>query len=133
WTGRPRPDSDGKYGRLQAINLQTGELAWAHRQRAPRTSGILTTASNLVFGGDLQRNITAFDGDTGEELWNFRLNDVPVAAPISFSVDGKQYLGVTTGRGVMAGARRSLVPEIRLPMSPSATLWVFELPDQAKK
>jgi alcohol dehydrogenase (cytochrome c) len=127
WTGRPRPDSDGKYGRLQAINLETGELAWAHRQRAPRTSGILTTAGNLVFGGDLQRNITAFDAENGNELWHFRLNDIAVSAPITFLADGKQYLAVTTGRGVIATARRSLVPEIRLPMAPAATLWIFEL------
>ena len=81
-----------------------------------------------MFAGDLQRYITAFDGENGMELWHFRLNDVPVAAPISFLADGKQYLAVTTGRGVMAMARRSLVPEIRLPMAPAATLWVFELP-----
>ena len=67
WTGRPRPDSDGKYGRLQAINLETREPAWAHRQRAPRTSGVLATGGGLVFSGDLDRNMSAYDADTGEE------------------------------------------------------------------
>jgi alcohol dehydrogenase (cytochrome c) len=128
WTGRPRAESDGKYGRLQAINLATGELGWAHRQRAPRTSGILATAGNLVFGADLDRNITAYHGDTGEELWGVRLNDVAVSAPISYMVDGKQYVAVTAGHGILSVARGSLVPEIRMPMTPAATLWVFELP-----
>ncbi|MEJ8568683.1 PQQ-binding-like beta-propeller repeat protein [Elongatibacter sediminis] len=132
WTGRPRPDADGRYGRLQAINLDTGELTWAHRQRAPRTSGILTTAGRLVFGGDLQRYLTAFDADSGEELWRFRLNDVPVAPPVSFEMNGRQYLAVTVGRGVIATARGSLVPEIRLPMAPAATLWIFALPESGE-
>ncbi len=127
WTGRPPPNSDGRYGRLQAIDVRTGEPAWAHRQRAPRTSGTLTTGGKLVFSGDLQRYVTAFDAENGEPLWKFRLNDAPVAAPISFLAGGKQYIGVTSGRGVIAVARGSLVPEIRLPMAPAATLWVFEV------
>ena len=76
----------------------------------------------------MNRNISAYDGDTGEELWSIRLNDAPVAAPISYLVDGKQYLAVTTGRGIIAVVRGSLTPEIRLPMKPAATLWIFELP-----
>jgi len=131
WTARPRPDSDGNYGRLQAINLQTRELVWAQRQRAPFTSGLLATAGGLVFGGDLDRHISAYDGETGEKLWTLRLNDVAVSSPVSFMIENRQYVAVTVGRGILSAARRSLVPEIRLPAKPAATLWVFELPQGA--
>ena len=128
WTGRPRPDSDGKYGRLQAINLETRELAWANRQRAPRTNGLLTTAGGLVFSGDLDRYFSAYDGDTGDELWRVRLNDVSNSASVSYMVDGKQYVAVAVGHNRLSQARRFLVPEIRLPAQPAATVWVFALP-----
>ena len=49
WTVRPRPESDGNYGRLEAVNLETGETVWVERQRAPLTAGTLATAGGLVF------------------------------------------------------------------------------------
>ena len=128
WAGRPRADGDGLYGRLQAVNLETRKLGWAQRQRAPRSSGLLVTAGGLLFGGDLDRYFTAYDQDNGRQLWQARLNDVSNAAPISFSVNGRQYVAVTVGHGVLSMARRALVPEIRFPSSPAATLWVFEVP-----
>ena len=128
WTGKPRPNADGRYGRVQAVDLETRKLSWVHRQRAPRSSGLLATAGGLVFGGDIDRYITAYDQDNGKELWQARLNDVSNTSPISFTVNGKQYIAVTTGHGVLSMARRALVPEIRFPSSPAATLWVFEVP-----
>jgi hypothetical protein len=52
---RPRPDSDGRYGRIQAINLETKKTVWTERQRAPQSSGVLATAGGLVFAGALDR------------------------------------------------------------------------------
>ena len=126
---RPRPGHDGNYGRLQAIDLQTLEVAWTHRQRVPFATGVLATAGGLVFGGDVDRNLFAFDADNGSELWRFRLNDASNAAPITYMVDGKQYLAVTTGKSILVVDRRTVVPEVSLPAEPSPTLWVFELPD----
>jgi alcohol dehydrogenase (cytochrome c) len=84
WTLRPRPDSDGKYGRLQAINLQTRKTAWIQRQRAPQSSGALATAGGVVFAGALDRVFAAYDDASGRELWRARLNEVPSSAPISY-------------------------------------------------
>ena len=126
---RPRPGHDGNYGRLQAIDLQTLEVAWTHRQRVPFATGVLATAGGLVFGGDVDRNLFAFDADNGSELWRFRLNDASNAAPITYMVDGRQYLAVTTGKSILVVDRRTVVPEVSLPAEPSPTLWVFELPD----
>jgi len=128
WTLRPRPDSDGRYGRLQAFNLETRQTAWTVRTRAPRSSGVLATAGNLVFAGALDRMLTAYNATTGAELWSARLNDVPNTAPISFEIDGRQYLAVTVGNGgAQVATFPQLVPEIRLP-APSAAVWVFALP-----
>ena len=128
WTLRPRPDSDGKYGRLQAINLQTRKTAWIQRQRAPQTSGALATAGGVVFAGSLDRVFAAYDDTTGKELWRARLNEVPSSAPISYAVSGKQYVAMVVGNGgAQAGTFPPLVPEIRNPPDRSATVWVFQL------
>ena len=126
-TSRPLPGSDGKYGLLQAVNLENLNIEWTYRQRAPLTSGVLTTAGGLVFAGDVDRYIIAFDQSNGKELWRMRLNDVASSAPITYSANGKQYLAVTVGHGVIAIDRKAVVPEVTLPLTPSPTLWVFEL------
>ena len=129
WTRRPRPDSDGKYGRLQAINLETKRTVWTTRQRAPQSSGVLMTAGGLVFAGALDRVFAAYDDQTGKELWRMRLNDVPNSAPITFMAGGKQYVAVTVGNGgAQAATFPALVPEIRNPPDRNAALWVFEVP-----
>ena len=128
WTIRPPKDHDGLYGRLQAINLETGEDVWIKRQRAPRTSGVLATDGGLVFSGDLDRYFTAYDDRDGKQLWQIRLNDVPNTAPISYMVDGEQYIAITVGHGgPLSLDRTPLVPEIRIASNPGATLWVFKL------
>lgn len=126
---RPRPDSDGKYGRLEAINLETRKVAWVQRQRAPRTTGVLATAGGVVFAGSLDRVFAAYDSTTGAELWRTRLNDVPNTGAISYMVNGRQYVAITVGNGgPQAGTFPHLVPEILNPPEPGAALWVFELP-----
>ena len=129
-SSRPLPSNDGKYGRLQALNLQTMKIRWTHRQRAPLTSGTLATAGGLVFVGDVDRYLQALDEKDGEVLWKIRLNDALSSSPITYELNGKQYLAVNVGHGVVAVDRKSVVPEITLPMKPSPTLWVFELGEQ---
>ncbi len=129
WTLRPRPDSDGKYGRLEALNLETRKVAWIGRQRAPMSTGALATAGGVVFAGSIDRFMRAFDDSTGKVLWEARLNDVPNAPPITFGANGKQYVAVIVGNGgAQAITFPVLVPEIQNPPDRSATLWVFELP-----
>jgi alcohol dehydrogenase (cytochrome c) len=129
WTIRPRLDSDGRFGRIQAINLATKDTVWTERQRAPQTSGVLATAGGLVFAGALDRWFTAYDDATGKTLWRARLSDVPSAAPISYAVDGKQYVAMVVGYGTAhAITFPMLTPEIDLPVARSSTIWVFSLP-----
>ena len=129
WTVRPRPESDGNYGRLEAVNLETGETTWIARQRAPQTTGTLVTAGGLVFAGALDRRVAAYDADTGEQLWQTRLNEIPSSAPISYAANGKQYVAMIVGSGgYQSGSYNVMVPEIKNPPGRGAALWVFELP-----
>jgi alcohol dehydrogenase (cytochrome c) len=128
---RPRLDSDGRYGRIQAVDLQTRETLWTARQRAPQTTGTLATAGGLVFAGALDRWFTAYDDETGEPLWRARLGDVPSAAPISYAVDGRQYVALVVGYGTaQAITFPMLTPEIDLPIVRTSAIWVFALPDE---
>ena len=132
WTVRPRPASDGKYGRLQAINIETGKTAWIDRQRAPLTAGTLVTAGGLVFAGALDRTFRAHDAATGATLWSTRLNNAPSAPPIAYSANGREFIAAIVGPGGYQSLSYStLVPEILNPADAGAMLWVFEVPARA--
>jgi len=130
WTIRPRLDSDGQYGRVMAVNLATRKVIWTERQRAPITTGVLDTAGGVVFEGSIDRWFPARDDATGKVLWQQRLNDVPNSAPISYTVNGKQYVAITVGNGGAVPATWApFVPEIQNPPERGAgAVWVFELP-----
>jgi len=125
----PRPESDGRYGRLQAINLETRTTVWTERQRAPQSTGVLATAGGVVFAGALDRWFTAYNDIDGKVLWKIRLNVVPNSASVTYMVNGKQYLAVVVGYGgVQPSTFAGLIPEISLPVARSSAIWVFELP-----
>jgi alcohol dehydrogenase (cytochrome c) len=123
----PRPDSDGKFGRVEAINLETKKVAWVYRQRAAISSSTLTTAGGLVFAGSRDRRFLAFDGATGKVLWQTRLGAVPSSTPVTYSIAGQQYVAIVAGNGGPV-AWPTLTPEIANPPG-GTTLWVFRLPD----
>lgn len=131
WSLRPPLTTDGKYGRLEAINLATRKVVWTDRQRAPISTGALDTAGGVVFEGAIDRILRAYDDSTGKQLWETRLNDVPSSAPMTYMVNGKQYLAVIVGNGGMQALTfPALVPEIQNPPDRGAAIWVFELPDR---
>jgi glucose dehydrogenase len=77
----------------------------------------------------IDRWFTAYDDTNGKALWKVRVNDVPNSAPISFSVNGKQYVAVVVGYGgAQVASFPQLTPEIPLPVARSSAIWVFELP-----
>jgi alcohol dehydrogenase (cytochrome c) len=126
---RPRPDSDGKFGRLEAINLATGKVVWIHRQRAPLVSSLLVTAGGLAFVASLDRSFTAYDAATGKQLWQTELNALGNSSPVTYSFQGQQYVAVVAGGGGPLSAGSGLTPEIISPAA-STTLWVFKLPSR---
>jgi len=134
WSLRPRPNSDGLYGRIQAINLDTRKTVWTSRQRAPMTTGTLATAGGVVFAGALDRTFAAYDETSGARLWQTRLGDVPSNAPISYTVNGRQYVAMVVGNGgAQAATFPALVPEIRNPPDRGASVWVFALPERPRR
>jgi alcohol dehydrogenase (cytochrome c) len=122
------PGSDGKFGRLAALDLQKREIVWTHRQRVPLASSTLATAGGVLFNGDLDRYFYAYDQRTGKILWRTRLSAAPESTPVTYAVNGRQYVAVVAGGGSAFGAGgRGLVPELTTPAA-GITLFVFELP-----
>lgn len=123
------PGTDGNLGKVGAYHADTLEEVWAHEQRASLHTGTISTAGDLVFVGDLDRRFTAFDVNTGEILWQTRLGTSVQGHPVSFAIDGKQYIAVTTALG---GTSPRTVPgviatEITYPRWGNA-IYVFSLP-----
>lgn len=121
----PRPNSDGKMGRIEAVNLQTRKIVWNYRQRAAISSSTLATAGGLVFAGSRDRRFRAFDAANGKVLWQRTLGASLSSTPVSYSVDGQQYVAVVAGNGGPV-AWPQLTPEVANPQG-GTTLWVFKL------
>ncbi|WP_410962241.1 PQQ-binding-like beta-propeller repeat protein, partial [Salmonella sp. SAL4355] len=71
--GTTRARDHQSYGALRAIDPLTGDRKWEFRYQSGSSSGVLTTASGLLFSGDSDGNIIAFDSRTGKDLWHFQL------------------------------------------------------------
>lgn len=146
WAGMDLPelnvyinDPSKGVGRLQAWNLKTREIEWTHEYGKTMAWGpVLTTAGGLVFNaGTNDRNLRAFDAKTGEVLWEFPLNSVSISPPVSFEIDGKQYLAVVAGYGVDAQwtngvlAAKDTTGEWIADVPVGGAIWVFALPDRS--
>jgi alcohol dehydrogenase (cytochrome c) len=124
----PSPESNGMLGRLTAWDLRTMQQKWNHTQRAMFLTGVLATAGGLTFIGDMDRWFKAFDTKTGEELWQVRLGAGLHGYPVTYAVDGVQYIAVPTGMGVFKLLTAKQAPEIYQPQGGNA-LYVFRLGD----
>ena len=122
--GELAPDTTNA-GTVQAISVETGATAWKYQQRAG-TLSLLATGGGLVFGGDTAGRFRAFDDRTGKVLWEVNLGSPVSGYPVTFAVNGKQYVAVSTGPSLVAGGVNFTTPEIK----PSATnqMYVFALP-----
>jgi hypothetical protein len=100
---------DGQYpvGQITAVDVATGNTVWQYQQHAYNYSAVLATAGNLVFNGDGARYFFALDTETGKQVWNVRLGSMCCGYPVTYSVNGRQYVAVVAGYG-----RNSLAPEI---------------------
>jgi len=113
-------------GVVWAVTADKGKTLWKHEQRSGVMS-LAATGGGLVFGGDVAGNFKAYDDETGKVLWETNLGSPVSGFPVSFAVDGKQYVAVTTGQSLVAAAARRVTPE--LPQeSGGAKVFVFALP-----
>jgi outer membrane protein assembly factor BamB len=135
----PHPvSSDGNMGRLQAVNLERRQMSWSYREPTPLVSSTLATGGGLVFVGDLEPSLKAFDDSTGELLWSGAIDDTPGSTLITYAASGRQYVAVVVGQTnnvVRDWSRiyRSFAEErgVKLPEPPQggAAIWAFALPD----
>jgi alcohol dehydrogenase (cytochrome c) len=121
------------FGEVQAWSVDTGERVWTHTYaHSPNWGAMLATAGGLVFsGGTNDRRIHAFDASTGKLLWEFPTSSGILAPPVSFAIDGKQYIAVESGwggdaRGVQANFNR-LFPGEYPEVPEGGAVWVFAL------
>jgi len=91
-------------GRIVALDPKTGTAAWNFEMVSGPTSGLLATAGGLVFGGDAEGYVIAFDARTGKVLWKFQAGGTIIAPPITYSLDGRQYVAVAAGQTMMTFA-----------------------------
>ena len=116
-----------RVGRFEAVSAATGRTLWTHLQRAPFYGSALTTGGGLVFLGDLVRRFRAHDAASGDVLWETILNGPVGGRPMTYSVDGRQYLAIGSGGLTMGVYFLPLTPELSTPTG-SNTLFVFALP-----
>ena len=121
------PNTD-KVGRLEAIHVETGETLWANESQHGVMT-VLATGGELLFAGDSQRRFRAYDQDTGEVLWERILGGPVTGTPISYAVNGDQYIAVSVGGGGGAINAWTFMSKDRTTRQGGNTLYVFKLPN----
>jgi alcohol dehydrogenase (cytochrome c) len=91
---------------VKALDPRTGEEKWKFDMTDVSDSGILTTASNLLFTGGREGYFQALDASTGQLLWKTNLGGQIVNGPITYELDGKQYVATIAGHSLVAFALR---------------------------
>lgn len=98
--------SEKQSGRLSAVNLDTGKVAWKFDTDEPLIGGVLATSGNLVFNGEANGLFRAFDASNGKKLWEYQTGAGVNAPAVSYSVGGKQYVAVASGGNNQIDAKR---------------------------
>ena len=124
------PGTHRNMGKLVAYNTKDMTEAWSFQQRSPFLTAVLSTAGGVAFVGDFDRVFKAVDVKTGKILWQTRLGNTVQGYPVSFSLDGRQYVAVTTGLGGGSPEQKptTLLTEVHRAAT-GQQLYVFALPD----
>jgi alcohol dehydrogenase (cytochrome c) len=124
---------DDDWGEIQAIDVATGQRKWSMRSRFPWSDGTLSTDGGLVFSGTPDQKFYAFDAKTGKVLWEHHMASGVIGVPISYEVDGRQYVAVQSGYGGVTPfyGGKHMTPIFKgIPLG--GRLYVFALPAGAK-
>ncbi|HXD05566.1 MAG TPA: PQQ-binding-like beta-propeller repeat protein [Burkholderiaceae bacterium] len=98
--------TEQQWGRLVAVNVDTGKVAWGVKTPEPLIGGVLATAGGLVFNGEGNGAFKAFDAKTGKELWSFQCGAGVNAPAVSYTVGGRQYVAVAAGGNTQLDFKR---------------------------
>jgi glucose dehydrogenase len=131
--GTMRSLNDGKeaflpFGSLSAVNVNTGKIDWQTKTRFPMVGGVLATASDLVFAGEMDGWLSAFHARTGEKLWQFNLGVSVAAPPMTYRVKGVQYVAVAAG-GLSANGWPLMMARAGRPLNGDVVA-IFALPEK---
>ncbi len=118
----------GHMGGVKAWDPVKQQQVWFNKQDLPFNGGMMTTAGGLLFHGDIKGMFYATDAKTGKELWKFNTGSGVSAAPMTYTLDGKQYVAVVSGRTQSIPAFFGALGEKMVAASPEGgTLYVFAL------
>ncbi len=118
-------------GEFVAFDPVTGEREWVYRPAsgAPMTASALATAGGIVFGGTADRQFFALHTETGELLWQTRLNGDVSGAPVTYAIDGRQFVAIAAGGRVAPTTTLGRLVNVDVPQG-TGVIWVFALPSR---
>ncbi len=117
-------------GVLRAIDPKTGKVVWDYKNYAPLWGGTMVTKGNLVFMGTPEGYLKAFNAKTGEEMYKFNTGSGIVGTPITWDMDGEQYVSVVSGWGGAVPLWGGEVAKRIKDFNQGGTVWTFKLPKQ---
>ena len=125
------PQSPEHLGIFAAMDSRTGELLWTRPSKLQYGTSALTTGGGLVFVGNIDRNIYAMDVRNGEVLWRTRTPTAADGFPITYAVDGRQYVAVPSGPGWFLAWRNAelVFDDVQRPRTRGSVMHVFALPE----
>lgn len=100
------PINEPTWGLLSSIDLATGKIRWQQKTPEPLVGGVLATAGNVVFTGEGNGSLNAYDSATGERLWRTQAEAGVNAPPITYEIDGEQYVAVAAGGNAIWGYKQ---------------------------
>jgi len=128
--GEGSPSPEGSQGYIAAVDAASGETKWRYRSRYPMSASVLVTGSDLLFTGDIEGYALALDARSGRLLWRFNTGSGVKGSPISYAVDGRQYVAIPSGQGgLSAFFWPRTYPELAN-ATRGSTLFVFGLPEE---
>ncbi|MFM2355665.1 MAG: hypothetical protein RLZZ528_1401 [Pseudomonadota bacterium] len=125
-----KPNYEDHIGSLKAIDPMTGEWKWEYKNNAPLWGGVMTTAGGLVFFGTPEGEFKALDDTTGEELWSFQTGSGIVGQPVTWEMDGEQFVSIVSGWGGAVPLWGGEVAKKVNYLNQGGMVWTFKLPKE---
>jgi alcohol dehydrogenase (cytochrome c) len=122
-----KPIFEDHIGSLKAVDPKDGSIKWNLKNDAPLWGGVMTTAGGLVFTGNPEGEFMAIDDETGKVLWSFQTGTGIVGQPVTYEVDGEQYVAIVVGWGGAVPLWGGEVAERVKFLNQGGSVWVFKL------
>ena len=127
---RTHPRSPEHLGVFVAMHSRTGEVLWSKRSRLQYGTSALTTGGGLVFVGNIDRHMYALDARNGNVLWQTRTPTAADGFPITYAIDGRQYIALPSGPGwfLSWNNAQQVFSDVSRPRTRGSVMQVFALP-----